>query len=241
MGRMIYNMLRIRKKDIALICTLQALAGAGSVIILFIVENIVKDNSSIFMLGTAFSLMVMVFVSFFMGCTTFRQTYNLSITMGCTRKEFFISYYITTFIGILIQALMVYIYYWLENLEIKFFYSEIMFEKGPEVILFSPYMLLLIIFISALTMIMGTSVLRFGKKVYIVFWVLWMALCIMPSKVEDAFEVGIDNAPIVIRTCINTIIPVINLPLAAHIVLVLMISAVMFMISALLIRRQQVV
>ena len=58
---------------------------------------------------------------------------------------------------------------------------------------------------------------------------------------EDAFEVGIDNAPIVIRTCINTIIPVINLPLAAHIVLVLMISAVMFMISALLIRRQQVV
>jgi len=238
MGRMIYNMLRIRKKDIALICTLQALAGA--VIILFIVENIVKDNSSIFMLGTAFSLMVMVFVSFFMGCTTF-QTYNLSITMGCTRKEFFISYYITTFIGILIQAVMVYIYYWLESLEIKFFYSEIMFEKGPEVILFSPYMLLLIIFISSLTMIMGTSVLRFGKKVYIVFWVLWMALCIMPSKVEDAFEVGIDNAPIVIRTCINTIIPVINLPLAAHIVLVLMISAVMFMISALLIRRQQVV
>ena len=109
MGRMIYNMLRIRKKDIALICTLQALAGAGSVIILFIVENIVKDNSYIFMLGTAFSLMVMVFVSFFMGCTTFRQTYNLSITMGCTRKEFFISYYITTFIGILIQAVMVYI------------------------------------------------------------------------------------------------------------------------------------
>ena len=53
MGRMIYNMLRIRKKDIALICALQALACAGSVIILFIVENIVKDNSYIFMLGTA--------------------------------------------------------------------------------------------------------------------------------------------------------------------------------------------
>ena len=35
MGRMIYNMLRIRKKDIALICTLQALAGAGSVIIIY--------------------------------------------------------------------------------------------------------------------------------------------------------------------------------------------------------------
>ena len=67
MGRMIYNMLRIRKKDIVLICALQALACAGSVIILFIVENIVKDNSYIFMLGTAFSLMVMVFVSFFYG------------------------------------------------------------------------------------------------------------------------------------------------------------------------------
>ena len=48
-------------------------------------------------------------------------------------------------------------------------------------VLFSPYFIAGIVLLVIVEMLVGTTIMRFGKKAGIFWWALWMTACIVPS------------------------------------------------------------
>ncbi len=135
---------------------------------------IIADNATSWVtLGTMLAAVIEAIISLFTGVISMGICFNLQVAMGCTRKRFFVSFYLANVIKNLLITLLLLFLCAVETGLCKWIYSGM----GSELNL-SLWILKLgvpiILAVSAVGSLCGAILLRFRRKGFWVLWFLWM-------------------------------------------------------------------
>lgn len=145
------------------------------------------DPTPMPMLGTLMATLIEAIISLFTGVISMGICFNLQVAMGCTRKRFFVSYYLANVTkNLLILLLLLYLcaaeiglYEWIYpgiGLEIELNLFPWILKLGVLVALAIP----------ALGNLCGAILLRFGRKGFWVLWFLWMFVFVGVPRIMGA-------------------------------------------------------
>lgn len=206
------------------------------VILLRIIIWADKSVNTYFQMGTIMGSLMGIIWGIAMGASLYMY-YNTEISMGCIRKNFFLSYFLvnvlTNLLGVLLllglcKAESALYARWFPNLQ-----SEM--DIFPYVLKFGvPGAVAL----SVIAMFIGTISLRFGRKGFWVIWALWMILCIGGPRISDAATEAPDSFFGILGKCIIKAGKAV--PGNIWVLLAVMVCLVCFIGSFLMIRKQQV-
>lgn len=188
MVRAIKRQYRVQWKNVIL--PMMVMVPCAWVFGLFVYALIVKfdkEINSCFPLGTLISAIMAVF---FMAVLIMLQVglhFNMEVSMGCTRKHFFVSYYLTNMTtGLLCVALLLGF-----NLLENALYSVIYPNLKQEIDLV-PYLLKwgipAAVILPVIAEFSGVLLLKFGKIASWIIWVFWMFLCIVGPQIQESVE-----------------------------------------------------
>lgn len=151
-----------------------------------------KETVSYFPLATVLISIVAVMYGGIMAAVQISMCFNIEVAMGCTRKHYFCSFYIASFVGNLISYVLILGVNVLENAMNKTLYptwaSEI--DTLPYILKWGIPALVLVTIIGGLC---GTLMMRFGKIAFWIMWAIWMIGCIGGPQISDAVEEAPDS------------------------------------------------
>ena len=192
MLEMIKKQFQIRYKDLFGILATAAASFAASTILLTVIMAYGKENT-VFEIGTFMVIVMIIVLSIMVGTVKFTTQFNNAISMGKTRKNFFVSYTVVTIVMTSLEAIMVYAFHYIERMEFRIFYTAIPLEFDMSTVLRVPYVMMAVLLCSTLQLLLGSMVLRFGRKFFWAIWAVYMMICLLPSRVEKAMDSGSDS------------------------------------------------
>jgi len=139
-----------------------------------ILHLIIADDATSWMpLGTMMVAIIEGIIALFTGVLSMEICFNLQVSMGCTRKRFFVSYYLTNAVKNLLITLLLLLLCMVETGLCEWIYPEI--DSALNLL---PWILKLgvpaVLAVSAVGNLCGAILLRFGRKGFWVLWFLWM-------------------------------------------------------------------
>ncbi|MEY8427206.1 hypothetical protein AALA00_05670 [Lachnospiraceae bacterium 46-15] len=165
-----------------------ALIAAGVWLIGCIMFGIILANEgedTYFELGTIMGCAVVVMMGMFTVMLQIRLSFDIEVSMGCTRLRFFMSFYI---VNIVMNVLMVLLLMLLCAAE-RGIYSMAFPGRKEEVDIMGWIVRLAVPLALAGPMIGGLGgvlVMRFGQKAFWAEWAVWMLLCVGGPRIIDA-------------------------------------------------------
>lgn len=184
---MIGKVLKQRKQEIVMMLVISmAVYAFGMFLLVFILK--IDKGTTTFEIATLMEAMVSVMFLIVFGAFSFSGQYNTAVGMGATRKAFIPAYYAVNLLFVGIQYGVVVLSHILESAAIRQFYSGYEKEAGIETVLFSKYVIPVLLLFAAVQLVLGGFLLKFGRKAFWVIWALWMALCIFPARLSDLIE-----------------------------------------------------
>lgn len=145
-----------------------------------------KSVTSYFALGTFIGCMMLIIYAFVMAAGV-AVYFNTEVSMGCTRKEFFMSYFAVCVIGNIFAVILLVLICRAETT----IYDRIYPALGREIDLL-PYLLRFgipaAIGLVVVGVLCGTLVMRFGKKAFWIIWGLWMFGCLGIPRIHEATD-----------------------------------------------------
>lgn len=142
---------------------------------------------------TQYSTLTFIFafclISFFLRPVNMIKTFNLSICMGKTRKEYLKATIIISLMLNTIISLICMVSILIQN---KIF-SGRKELFGVNHLVDWKIILTFILFATALNIFVAAMILRYDKKAYWIFWGIYMFLCLVPGNVADAMESDNDS------------------------------------------------
>lgn len=189
-------------------------------------------------LGSMVALGGMVGCMFFVGGIYLTTMYNYAIAMGRTRKSFLPAYMAATFFNFLVFAVELKLLYLLEGLKLGLMYPTLERLNPIEAALQWKCLLAIALMGTALSVLIGALITKFGKAAWFVLWLAFMAVCIGVPRLLETFLGHLDN--VFVKAVINLIGAFAKLGSAAVPVLIVAAAAILFGISYLLLRRQRV-
>lgn len=162
-------------------------AGLGIVgIILYqIILGTDKVDGPYVPLGTIIAAATALIMILALIMSAFGLYFNTEISMGCTRRRFFFSFFFVALVTGMAGYGLVLLVHLLENALNGALHPELTreVEMMPYLLRWgAPAVLLSVVW----SMFLATLVLRFGKKAYWLLWAVWMILCIGFPRVVEA-------------------------------------------------------
>lgn len=214
------------------------LAGAllGEVI-LQCVMRFSGEQDTYFELGTVFAGMMAVMYSAIMSLTMFGIYFNMEVSMGCTRKKFFLSFFGVNVLANLVYVAVVCLICGAENALCRACFPGM----GNEVD-FLPYIVKwgipMAVLLPMVMNLCSVVLMRCGAKARGILLVAWLVLCIGGPRISEAVEEAPDS--IFGRIGKGIIWVARLLPGDAWIFLAGLIGLVCFGVSYRMVKRQQV-
>lgn len=182
------------------------------------------DEPEAFPLGTLMAIMVLVFFGIFASWGSMIQSFNTSISMGSTRKEYLIQYSIQYYIYMLINVVFIRLLNLYEEARVGWYLKDCYLEFSMSII-FKPIIFILVPFVMlGIGLLMGSVGIKFGSNSRYVMIILWIAICIGFSKIGDGAILE----------------ELFSLPLHMYGVIAAVIATLFTLIGVLIIRKQQV-
>ena len=161
-------------------------------ILMNILIHVEGDNTSYFQMGTLIGILMAAVYCVIMEAGSLRLYFDMEISMGSTRKSFFVSYLglgiLTDFMYLLILAGVC----MLEERLYGFWYPELTNEVNM-----LPYLgswgIATAVLLPMAACFCGALIMRFGKTAFWIFWALWMVGCIGIPRIIDASEEAPDS------------------------------------------------
>ena len=162
------------------------------VILVALVMTFDDDPGSWFCMGTLMACLVLVAAALFTSAFGYPQEFMLALSMGRTRKEFMVSYYLRMLVTLLLGWVLVLI---MHQIELRgytlFFYryqNEIFFSFLTDWRVLVPVFLLLPI----LSMFLGALYGKHGKKGLMGFYFIWLFCCfVLPRMFHEEPSEGV--------------------------------------------------
>lgn len=187
MMRMIMKVFRERLDELQwglIVCGVTWLAGNILMAVIFHID----PSKDIFEFSSLIMGIVMLFYVLIVGTFGFAAEFNLAIGMGVSRKRFVPAYLFVSLIYEMLLLGMLCAGYFIEHQELRIFYglNESRFDR----MLFPGfwYLPMALLLLAAVQLFMGSLMLKFGKKVLWVFWLLWMVICMVPGRILEAMK-----------------------------------------------------
>lgn len=162
----------------------------GGLVMYFIITRLDSDVTGYFSMGTLIAIFCTVLCVGIMGTLQLGVYFNMEVSMGCTRRRFFLSHYVVSFVFCFFYLGLVI----LLNLAEKYI-QEQLYPKLSCEIDFLPYLLKWGIPAIAATCLIsgfcGALLLRYGRKAFWVLWAVWMICAVGIPQIHSATE----NAP----------------------------------------------
>lgn len=167
-------------------------AAAVGCILLQVIMRSDPEVESYLALGTVMGLIGGGVYTIFVACASTGNDFNMQISVGCTRKRYFVSHLLANLAGCLTQVILLIGI----NLAEKALYARIWPWRADEMS-FLPYMFrygaLAAIAAALIAEFCGALLLRFGRKAFWVLWALWMFGCIVIPRIAEAADEAPDS------------------------------------------------
>lgn len=209
------------------------------IILLQIIMRTEGGTADYFPLGTFMGMIVFFAYGFIVAVVGFRQYFNMEISMGCTRKNFFLSYFIISVLSNLAGVLLVLGICKVESMMYKALYPDIAMGRARDFLFFISRFGVPAAFALAMVGIFCSAMLlRFGRKAYWVFWAVWMLGFVGGPQIHEA---AVDSPTSPLGILGRALLRVIGaVPGRAWAVIAALLCAVCLLVSYLVVRRQQV-
>lgn len=166
------------------------------------------------------------------------NVYNYAISLGRTRKKFFPAYTLAVFVmALAVEALTVCLHV-LERFRLRVMYPGFKIDDPAEYVLQWNILLAMALLGTAVGVLFGSLVIRFGKIALWIFCLLWAAVCIGSPRVIEAMIAHPDSR--VTRLAFRAAEWLSGLGGMGLVLFALVISAGILSVAYLLLRRQQV-
>jgi len=142
----------------------------------------VSDETFSFPMATLFMFLGFLFLMIFSNWAEEVMQYNLSVSMGCTRRFFFCSYSIQLYLLSLIDVLVMLLLNRLDEFRVQAMFPNAELEVSLG-FLFTPWLIFVLpLFALGIGLLMGGLGLRFGSNSRWIIIILWIAICLGISK-----------------------------------------------------------
>lgn len=169
-------------------------AGIGiiGVIIYQIILGVEQEDGAYVPLGTILAAGTLLIMILALIMSEFAMYFNIEVSMGCTRGQFFLSFFLTS----LVMSLFGYGLVLLVSLGEDALNAAVHPELTIEVAVM-PYLLRwgfpVVLLAVICSMFFATLVLRYGKRAYWILWAVWMILCLGFPRVVEAIGEAPDS------------------------------------------------
>lgn len=207
-------------------------------ILLGIVVYGLGEKESIFPIGTLLALFVPVFVMLFVGMSSLPLYFNTAVGMGAVRRHVVPAMFSISLLTNVAAVWTAYLFYHLEQWIFGMLYAGIEVEMDLRFVFRWKYILPVCLAVVGVNALMGTLFLKFGKAAFTVFWIVWMVVFIGGPRLGHLLESAYDNA--FLRMCRKAVALIGGFSEKGILAAVVLVSAVLLMVSWMLLRKQQV-
>ena len=193
-------------------------------------------------LGSFIALWIGICMTAFTNFFSFPQKFNLAVSMGCTRKNFFLCYWIVNTLFTAAEILFVMGLAFAETGLGRILYADSFLMDDINLIpVLADYRVVtsILLFVPIFGMLLGILYLKFQVKAFWALWAFWMLFSLTGSKISKAISANPDSIPARIISGIGNIFMTMGSHMALP--LILAVSILLFAISAILLRRQAVI
>lgn len=192
MLQLIRKQLRAQGTDVIWGPVIMLAAGIVGMSIMFAMIKFDIADGEWFCLGTMLGGIVAAFYGFIWISAGIGFYFNMEVAMGCSRKEFFFSYYLTGFVMNGVYAIIMAIMCIIENALGRMLYPGM--ENDIDLLSYIIRGGIPVVVVLTVTGgFCGTLVLRYGKKAFWVLWAIWMVLCLGGPRISDAVSDAPDS------------------------------------------------
>lgn len=222
------------------------LTGALVMLGMFVFGTILHDvimvtgdeADSVFCMGSFMALIVMFMMMFFFAGIHMVQIFNYAVAMGQTRKQIFPMYTLASFVTFLVLEAMLMLMNVLERWRLGLMFPGLEIEDFFMDVLDVRYMLAFALVGTAIGVLLGSSISRFGKTAFWVWWVLLMAVCIGGPRIS-VYLAHDPNSPVLLW--VNSVIEFMMAHATAIAVAAVAVATALFTgVAYLLVRKQEV-
>ena len=182
--------LRLHKNGLFLILFGMVCAFLFGGLLVTIIMYTDDDPGSWFCMGTLIACLALVAVSLFTAALGYPQEFMLALSMGRTRKDFMLSYYLRTVLQLALGWLLILPLHQIElrsyTLLFPQYQNEIYFGFLTDWRVLVPVFLLLPI----ISMFLGALYGKYGKKGMLAFYFLWLFCCFVLPRMFEHEEPG---------------------------------------------------
>ena len=197
------------------------------------------EVDSVFCMGSFMALIVLCMMMFFFAGIHMVQIFNYAVAMGQTRKQTFPLYTIATFLTFAVLELILKLMNVLEKWRLGLMFPGLEIEDFLEEVIGFDALLAFALVGTAVGVLLGASISRFGKAAFWVWWVLFMVICIGGPRLSH--YVTMDDPDSLFVTWVNGVLEFVMAHAEAVGVAAVIAATVIFTgIAYLMVRRQQV-
>lgn len=164
----------------------------GASVLGFILYHVVTvisgdDATTYFPLGTVLGCVIAVIYAVIMIGVQVESYFNMEVSMGNTRRQFFVSYYIVCFAENVVIAALLGIFHMTENALNAWIWPQLELEVRllPHIIKWGIPAAALVTVAAGF---LGIFVMHFGRRAFWALWCLWMIICIAGPRIPDAMR-----------------------------------------------------
>lgn len=228
----------VRWDELLMILVMEAGFFLFGEILLGIVVYGLGEKESIFPMGTLLALFVPVFVMIFIGMSSLPLYFNTAVGMGAVRRHVVPAMYCISLLTNVVAAWTAYLFYYLEQWIFGVLYAGIEIEMDIQFVFQWKYILPVCLAVLGVNALMGALFLKYGKIAFTVFWILWMVVFIGGPRLGHFLESTHDNA--FLRMCRKIVELIRGFSERGILTIVAVVSAVLMLVSWMLLRKQQV-
>ena len=146
-------------------------------------------------IGAMLALMLGYIFCGLAGSLTMANDFNLAIAMGKTRKHFILAKYLLIAGNMLMTLVVALLIGLFENWIYTTIYPGIGNEFDVTGFLLKPGVILCaVFFLSMLTLLLGSILLKYSTKAFTIIWLGWMVICFGITRLSDAMVDGETSA-----------------------------------------------
>ncbi len=234
--RELREQLYMRWDEMLMVLGMEAVCFLFGEIILAIAVHVFGEKSG-FQLGTMMTLFVAFFIMVFLGICVLPVHFSIAVCLGAVRKRFVPVFFAVSFFENAVAAGGSYLFFHLENWIFRTAYPGVDMEYGIEIVFQWKYILPACFAVTALNVFFGTFFLKYGKVALTAFWVLWMAVFVGGPRIIHLME-SADNT--VLRNAFGAFLDwFYGFTETSKLAAVVLVSAVLLVLSWLMLRKQQ--
>lgn len=235
--RELKKQLLLRSDELLTMLLLEAGAFVFGEAILHVAVGVFGEEDEVFQLGLLMAVFMVGMCMVFMGVSSLALGFNIGVGMGASRRRFIPAFMLFTYLEFLVLAAIAKIFGYLEKWILEMAYPG-MDHGDVDIMLQWKYILVAGIAVVACNVIFGAISLKFGKVSFVILWLLWMAVIVgIPRMVQWA---STNRDSVAVRACRSVLDAICSFKENGILAGIAALSAVLMLISWIMLRRQQV-